>query len=478
MPSPPLPPPLPEAVAPSSASLVKGYARRGTGQPPFASLLSGLADHASVRERLAGPVAPPARSDPSRRLDAAPAHAPAKQDSAAAADDDSRPTNESTAGSYVGSSQPNAAPRAIASGQSADRSAKDTPAHEGSPVPSAADATGQTAAAAAPSTQGPAVATSIDATGVQAVAAVITLAGGGDVAGAANDASNSDDVTTSGPKPPPPAIAAAARVVAGAPVGRPANAGAVDPGGAAENPVGATAVLSKGGAAAPGQLVEPQLAEPQPAEPQLAETQLAEPQAVDTNQTDITAKSGSGRPAEDGGSTIADRPQAAAATSNPTADAALGIPSASHSTSAAAPTVDRAAAVPLSEIAVTIVAQARSGKSRFDIRLDPPELGRIDVQLSVDRSGNVSTRLIVERPETLDFIRRDAVALERALQDAGLNTGNGMQFSLADQGFASRNGLIDYAVRAPPVAAVDETVAPASAYASAAGRRGGLDITV
>jgi hypothetical protein len=156
----------------------------------------------------------------------------------------------------------------------------------------------------------------------------------------------------------------------------------------------------------------------------------------------------------------------------------LGIAPASHGTSAAVPAVDKERAVPLSEIAVTIAAQARSGKSRFDIRLDPPELGRIDVQLSVDRSGNVSSRLIVERPETLDFIRRDAVALERALQDAGLNTGNGMQFSLADQGFASRNGLIDQAVRAPLVAAVDEPAAPVSAYAAAAGRRGGLDITV
>jgi hypothetical protein len=134
--------------------------------------------------------------------------------------------------------------------------------------------------------------------------------------------------------------------------------------------------------------------------------------------------------------------------------------------------------VPFSEIAVSIVAQARSGKSRFDIRLDPPELGRIDVQLNVDSGGNVSSRLIVERPETLDLLRRDAVALERALQDAGLNTGNGMQFSLADQGFPSRNGLIDYAVRAPPVAAVDEPAAPASEYAAATGRHGGLDITV
>jgi flagellar hook-length control protein FliK len=209
-----------------------------------------------------------------------------------------------------------------------------------------------------------------------------------------------------------------------------------------------------------------------------APDQFAAPVAVETDPTDATAKSGSERVVPGGGSTVADRPHAAAAASNPTAEAALGISSASHGASAADLADSRKSALPLSEIAVTIAAQARSGKSRFDIRLDPPELGRIDVQLNVDSGGNVSSRLIVERPETLDLLRRDALQLERALQDAGLNTGNGMQFSLADQGFASRNGVIDQAVRAPLVAAVDEPAAPVSAYAAAARRRGGLDITV
>jgi hypothetical protein len=105
------------------------------------------------------------------------------------------------------------------------------------------------------------------------------------------------------------------------------------------------------------------------------------------------------------------------------------------------------------------------------------------VQLNVDSSGNVSSRLIAERPETLDLLRRDAPQLERALQDAGLNTGNGMQFSLADQGFAGRSALAppdDYATRAPLGILADEP-APAAAwsgYAASSGRGGGLDITV
>jgi flagellar hook-length control protein FliK len=92
--------------------------------------------------------------------------------------------------------------------------------------------------------------------------------------------------------------------------------------------------------------------------------------------------------------------------------------------------------VPLSGIAVDIAGKALAGKSRFEIRLDPPDLGRIDVRLDVDRNGEVSSRLVVDRQDTLDLLRRDAAGLERALQDAGLKTAdNGLQFSLRDQGF-------------------------------------------
>jgi chemotaxis protein MotD len=94
----------------------------------------------------------------------------------------------------------------------------------------------------------------------------------------------------------------------------------------------------------------------------------------------------------------------------------------------------QAAAVPLSGVAIEIAGKAIAGKNRFEIRLDPPELGRIEVRLDVDRDGNVTSRLTVDRPDTLDLLRRDATGLERALQDAGLKTANnGLQFSLRDQ---------------------------------------------
>ena len=90
--------------------------------------------------------------------------------------------------------------------------------------------------------------------------------------------------------------------------------------------------------------------------------------------------------------------------------------------------------MPLSGLALEIAASAQSGKSRFDIRLDPAELGRIDVRIDVDRNGVVTSHLTVEKPETLSLLRQDAAQLQRALDDAGLSTGSGgLQFSLRDQ---------------------------------------------
>jgi hypothetical protein len=97
--------------------------------------------------------------------------------------------------------------------------------------------------------------------------------------------------------------------------------------------------------------------------------------------------------------------------------------------------------VPLAGLPVAIAANAQSGTSRFEIRLDPPELGRIDVRLHVHPDGQVTSHLIVDRSETLDLLRRDAADLERSLQQAGLKTSDqGMQFTLRDHSHEGDGG--------------------------------------
>jgi flagellar hook-length control protein FliK len=141
-------------------------------------------------------------------------------------------------------------------------------------------------------------------------------------------------------------------------------------------------------------------------------------------------------------------------------------------------------AVPLAAVPIAIVTRAEAGERKFEIRLDPPDLGRIDVQLNVDGSGRATSHLVVDRPATLDLLRRDAPALERALQSAGLTTDNGsLQFSLRDQSFAGREQAPAPPPAPPATASATETdVAPIDAalrrYGAAAGLGSGIDIRV
>ncbi|MBN9441188.1 flagellar hook-length control protein FliK [Bosea sp. (in: a-proteobacteria)] len=88
---------------------------------------------------------------------------------------------------------------------------------------------------------------------------------------------------------------------------------------------------------------------------------------------------------------------------------------------------------PLHVLPIEIGLRALSGARQFDIRLDPDELGRVDVNLSISDKGEVSARLVVDRVETLHLLQRDARTLERAFEQAGLRPSDGgVDISLRD----------------------------------------------
>ncbi len=117
---------------------------------------------------------------------------------------------------------------------------------------------------------------------------------------------------------------------------------------------------------------------------------------------------------------------------------ATNTATAQTATTAASPA--SAAAVSIAGLPIAIAARAQAGSNQFDIRLDPPELGRIDVRLDVDSSGQVTSHVTVDRPETLTLLQSQQPQLERALEQAGLKTAdNGLQFSLRDQSFSGQN---------------------------------------
>jgi flagellar hook-length control protein FliK len=131
-------------------------------------------------------------------------------------------------------------------------------------------------------------------------------------------------------------------------------------------------------------------------------------------------------------------------------------------------------------LAAQIMRQQAEGVRVFDIRMDPPELGRVGVRLELGKDHTVKAMLSAERPDTLHELQRTARDLERALAEAGLNLAeNGLSFSLGGErgdrdgrGFAEPHGArsvveIDVPRAGPPVTAL---------YGFALARAAGLDI--
>ena len=139
--------------------------------------------------------------------------------------------------------------------------------------------------------------------------------------------------------------------------------------------------------------------------------------------------------------------------------------------------------VPVNGLAVDIATRAAAGNTSFQIRLDPAELGRIDVRLDVDKHGRVTSHLTVDQPATLDMLRRDAPQLQRALEDAGLKTGDGgLQFSLRDQSQQGGQGDDGQGRHSQRLIVSEETpTTPQTAgasYGRSSGSSSGVDISI
>lgn len=86
-------------------------------------------------------------------------------------------------------------------------------------------------------------------------------------------------------------------------------------------------------------------------------------------------------------------------------------------------------------IAATLTRGAQSGENKtMTLQLDPPELGRVEIQMHFTKDKSVKAHMVFEKPETMLMMQRDAQVLERALLDAGMDAGgNDLSFELASQ---------------------------------------------
>ncbi|MBB5713700.1 flagellar hook-length control protein FliK [Sphingomonas aerophila] len=72
------------------------------------------------------------------------------------------------------------------------------------------------------------------------------------------------------------------------------------------------------------------------------------------------------------------------------------------------------------EMGVHIARRVIDGSSELTVRLNPAEMGRVEVRIAFDDAGTLRATVAAERPAALDLLRRDSADLGRALNDAGV----------------------------------------------------------
>ncbi|MES1199352.1 MAG: flagellar hook-length control protein FliK, partial [Pseudomonadota bacterium] len=132
---------------------------------------------------------------------------------------------------------------------------------------------------------------------------------------------------------------------------------------------------------------------------------------------------------------ITPAPQQAAQPATPTPTAAPASAASDTRASAVDAAQQATRATPIaSQVGHEIVKRFNGETTRFQMRLDPPELGRIDVRLDVSRDHRVTAVISADNPQALSDLSRATRDLQQALQSAGLELAdNGLSFDLKDQ---------------------------------------------
>ena len=142
---------------------------------------------------------------------------------------------------------------------------------------------------------------------------------------------------------------------------------------------------------------------------------------------------------------------------------------------------------PTDQVSLHIQKAAGGGQDKINIKLNPAELGRVEVRMETTESGTLRAVVMAERPEALELLQRDARGLERSLQDAGLKTDSqSLAFERHDSHSQGRRQADDQNAGATETAALHESsvdddgpagpeAAPTNPSHSADGR---LDISV
>ncbi len=122
---------------------------------------------------------------------------------------------------------------------------------------------------------------------------------------------------------------------------------------------------------------------------------------------------------------------AADSSAQPSALSATATQASTHTQHVAADTGAQRAAPAAAQVGREIIRRFDGGSTSFEFRLDPAELGRVEVRMDVSRDHRVTAVISADSPQALTELVRHARELEAQLQSAGLQlSDNGLSFDL------------------------------------------------
>lgn len=92
---------------------------------------------------------------------------------------------------------------------------------------------------------------------------------------------------------------------------------------------------------------------------------------------------------------------------------------------------------PATQMVAASIAKNNNGETKsMTLKLDPPELGRVEVRMEFSKTDKTMKAVVIaEKPETFLMLQRDAHVLERALQNSGMEVAdNSLSFQLSEDG--------------------------------------------
>ena len=90
------------------------------------------------------------------------------------------------------------------------------------------------------------------------------------------------------------------------------------------------------------------------------------------------------------------------------------------------------------QIKVNITQSAIKGVDKVEIKLNPADLGQLEIKMQIGKDGRLQAHIIASNAETLDLLQKDLSNLKDAFNNAGYQTDDG-SFSFSYRGEEQNN---------------------------------------